>query len=368
MPKNADLPKKRNAIKTQLKGFHTLPERILDGFGALVRGRRFDASPLTGLPSYWISGGLIAALTFLLGWGVSAARGEHLTGSELSLMMWAAATGALALVANKVNMRLFLDTFRESLLDKMLSIDDIEDLHRWLKANFTVWKPLLSGLLFGPLLAFLLYQNWLSRNPASYHAGTFVIILLAGIQAVWVVYYFYPFYVSLPSRLSEYHYDIYATDPSSSEVVGQLSKLLTYILYITMAYIVQLTVGLAVFNVLSVDTGLFFALFVWAPTVMLYAAGQFHLSDLIAREKWKILNEIQTKIEALYAQEQIPQQATLQRLGQLMDYHDRIKNTPNSALNFRSGLNFLNSLLLPVLAFIAANLDKVIATFKAALK
>jgi hypothetical protein len=42
-----------------------------------------------------------------------------------------------------------------------------------------------------------------------------------------------------------------------------------------------------------------------------------------------------------------------------MDYHDRIKSTADSALNFRSSLNFLNSLLLPVLAFVFTNLDKV---------
>jgi hypothetical protein len=47
-----------------------------------------------------------------------------------------------------------------------------------------------------------------------------------------------------------------------------------------------------------------------------------------------------------------------------MDYHDRIEATPNSALNFRSGLNFLNSLLLPVLAFLIGNLKDVISFFK----
>jgi hypothetical protein len=47
-----------------------------------------------------------------------------------------------------------------------------------------------------------------------------------------------------------------------------------------------------------------------------------------------------------------------------MDYHDRIKATPNSALNFRASLNFLNSLLLPILAFILANLDKVIEVMR----
>jgi hypothetical protein len=47
-----------------------------------------------------------------------------------------------------------------------------------------------------------------------------------------------------------------------------------------------------------------------------------------------------------------------------MDYHDRIKSTPNSALNFRASLNFLNSLLLPLLAFVFSNLDKVIGVIR----
>jgi hypothetical protein len=54
----------------------------------------------------------------------------------------------------------------------------------------------------------------------------------------------------------------------------------------------------------------------------------------------------------------------LERLAKLMDYHDRISNTPNSALNLRSSLNFLNSLLLPVLAFLIGNLKDVIGFFQ----
>ena len=46
-----------------------------------------------------------------------------------------------------------------------------------------------------------------------------------------------------------------------------------------------------------------------------------------------------------------------------MDFHDRIKATRNSALDLRAGLNFLNSLLLPLLAFLLANLDKIFALF-----
>ena len=233
----------------------------------------------------------------------------------------------------------------------------------WLEINFGVWKPLLSGLVAGPLLAWLLYSSWLENHPlAVFQVGVFSVILLACIQSVWVGYYLLPFYVAFPSRLNRYQFDLYTTDPSSSEVVGRLSRLLTFILYVTLGFIMQLTVGLTLLGVLTEQTplaGFVFSVFVWAPTVILYAAGQFHLTDLISRAKWKMLNEVQTKIEALYGEEGIPSKDTLDRLAKLMDYHDRIKATPNSALNFRSSLNFLNSLLFPVLAFILANLDRV---------
>ena len=111
-----------------------------------------------------------------------------------------------------------------------------------------------------------------------------------------VGYYLYPFYVAFPSRLNRYHFDLYEPDPSSSEVVGQLSRLLTFLLYVTMAYIVWLTIGLGYVDVLTADTpqpGIVFSIFVWAPTVILYSTGQYHLSELIIRAKWKTINEIQ---------------------------------------------------------------------------
>lgn len=134
-----------------------------------------------------------------------------------------------------------------------------------------------------------------------------------------------------------------------------------------MAYIVQLTIGLSYVEVLTAKTpvsGFLFSVFIWAPTIILYASGQFHLSNIITRAKWRMLNEVQTKIENLSKGGKVPDKAELERLEKLMNYHDRIRDTPNSALNFRSGLNFLNSLLLPVVAFVVANFQEVIALFK----
>ena len=371
----------REKIRRKMQGYRSLPEYLLDGVGALARNlTRFpktkresflpkDATAENDeIPSYWVNGLIIMLLTFLVGWLTSLILQESLSEDELWLSVWAASAGALALVASKANMRLFLKTFRGPILEKVQSAADADDLGNWLESNFIAWKPLLVGLIFGPGLAFILYKNWQINTSATMHIGPIVVVVLACIQTVWVAYYLLPFYVELPSRLSRYKFDLYTTDPSSSEVIGRLSKLLTSIMYITIAYIVLLTIGLTEINVLDVnmnlDAAVVFAVFVWAPTVLLYAAGQMHISDVISKAKWDVLNEVQTKIESLYAIDDIPQKETLERLERLMDHHDRIKNTPNSALNFRSGLNFLNSLLLPVLAFLLANIGDLIEWIK----
>jgi hypothetical protein len=387
MKKDLSLAEKQNELKGQMAGYRALPEYILDALGAVIQHLVNPAAAKAratflppdasnqqseSFPSYWLNGTVIACFTFLIGWLVSMLSGQPPSAEELKLMVWSAFTGALALIVNKVNIRTFLDTFRQSCVDKMLHGADIDDLGKWMRNNFRLWTPLFSGLLVGPLLGKILYDSWLSNpsNPPVFHIGTFVTIVLSCIQAVWVAFYLYPFYVAFPSRLNRYHFDLYTANPSSSEVVGQLSRLLTFILYATMGYIVQLTIGLTYIHVLttvsqnstqplsSVPSSLnstpivIFSVFVWAPTVILYVAGQFHLSNVIMRAKWRTLNEVQTKIEGLYGSEEIPDKDMLDRLGKLMDYHDRIKGTPNSALDFRTGLNFLNSILLPIIAFI----------------
>jgi hypothetical protein len=383
MGKTITLAEKRDELKQRIDGYRSLPEYILDGFGAAFQwlinrkeaGKRTTFLPADAseqenenFPSYWLNGMAIAFFTFLIGWVTAVVSGRGFSPDELKLTLWAVGTGALALIANKVNIRAFLNTFRGSCADKMLRIVDIERLEKWLDDNFAWWKPLLAGLVIGPLLGWFLYINWLANHPlASLHAGPLVTIILSCIQAVWVGYYLYPFYVAFPARLNRYHFDLYTQDPSSSEVVGRLTRLLTFIMYVTMGYIVWLTIGLTYVDVLTAETptpGLIFSVFVWAPTIILYAAGQFHLSSLITRAKWKVLNDIQTKVEKVHREKSIPDKETLDRIGKLMDYHDRIKATPNSALNFRSSLNFLNSLLLPILAFVIANLKEVVNLFR----
>ena len=368
MDKKITLAENRELLRSQIEKYRSLPEYVLDGIGAAITRSKLPHNASTqeneGFPSYWLNGIVVTILTFGVGWAISLLLREGLTDEELRFTIWASAMGALALIANKVNVRAFLNTFYGPLLERMERSADLLDLGNWLDRNFKLRFPLLFGFVLGPILAVLLYNGWrVSHNHPVFHIGSFITLVVSCIEAMWVGYYLYPFYLMFPPQLHRYHFDLYTPDPSSSEVVGRLSRLLSFILYVTMGYIIQLMIGLGLFDILSEETlltGFLISLVVFSPMVIMYAAGQYHLSDVIVRAKWKMLNEVQTKIEKLSGGEEIPDKDSLDRLSKLMDYHDRIKATPNSALNFRASLNFLNSLLLPILAFILANLDKVL--------
>jgi hypothetical protein len=379
MVQKHSLEDNREIFRDQVRMYRALPELLLDGIGALLIRSKLPPNASTqeeeGFPSYWINGILLGVLTFAIGRGISMLLYEQLKDEEIAFTVWASAMGALSLIVSKVNIRALLNTFYGPLLDRMQRSSDIVDLGNWLKRNFRFRLPLVFGFVLGPTLAVLLYNSWganhgnlachvwsLFGNPVC-HIGSLITLTIACMQAMWVGYYLFPFYLMFPPQLHRYQFDLYAPDPSSSEVVGRLSQLLAFILYVTMAFIIQLMIGLGLFNVLSnrtVLTGFVISLLVISPMVIMYAAGQYHLSDVIVRAKWKILNEVQTKIEELSNQEEIPDKETLDRLSKLMDYHDRIKSTPNSALNLRVSLNFLNSLLLPILAFVLANYSDVV--------
>ena len=53
-----------------------------------------------------------------------------------------------------------------------------------------------------------------------------------------------------------------------------------------------------------------------------------------------------------------------EQMRSLMDYHDYVKAKPDSLLNLREGLKLVQSLLLPLAAFVLGNLDFVLDLFR----
>jgi hypothetical protein len=54
-----------------------------------------------------------------------------------------------------------------------------------------------------------------------------------------------------------------------------------------------------------------------------------------------------------------PENETMETLLWLWDYHDRIKGTPNLILDIKGIMNLINTLLIPLLAFLIANREAI---------
>ena len=152
-------------------------------------------------------------------------------------------------------------------------------------------------------------------------------------------------------------------NPASSEVINHLSSLLGSFVYLIALFAALVTLYLALSRLLIIQlAAVWFSLW-WIPIIVMFILNQTCLSSIIQKAKWRTLGEIQAKVEQLHSSENLGEKDAMETINRLMDYHDRINATRNSALDLRGTLNFVNSLLLPLFAFLLGNLDLVLNLF-----
>jgi len=363
MTENSDLYKKREELIDRLASddYRTLVDIILDGVGRFVQKLTRSSKP----SPYWFNAIILGLVTVLISLLTSLFFGEYYPLRrefilvEISIVVIAFAN----LVTLKMNTRAIFSSFHERLLIAIESEKDLSDLQSWLVGVCNVKKNLALALILGIVVGF--YGSILLSiiRGGFIGVGPTILLEIASIQAA-IGLYPVIYFLMLPIRLSHFQFKLYAADPSTSEVIDHLSDMLNYIVYIGTVNAVLISIFVAWFELLSTLAGIVpLILFIWAPLTAFFLINQYALAKIITRAKWKKLNEIQAKIETLEAKENIADKDTMEAVNRLMDYHDRIKATRNSALDLRASLNFLNSLLLPVLGFALANLDRLLEFF-----
>ena len=160
-----------------------------------------------------------------------------------------------------------------------------------------------------------------------------------------------------------YDLKLFTADPGNSELLARLSGELGILVYLFAFFIAILSFWVARLGLLASSVGIFVIIIFWSLIIALFLLYQTSLASIIRRAKWKTLNEIQAQVEELRATGSLKDKDTIEAINRLMDFHDRVKATRNSAIDLRTVLNFINSLLLPLLAFLLGNLDKVLLLF-----
>lgn len=262
---------------------------------------------------------------------------------------------------NQYISRIFI-LWRDDVLDATESLVSLDQFEDWLEKVCNRQLHLLITIVSG-LLGSLYLIAKISTIVGGFvgYGIAFISFFLTTVGLIF--FYLFFMVILLSARLRSYDLKLFAADPASSELLYRLAGVLSLFVYFVALYAAYLTLGTASVGLFP-SLGILPLLFLWLPIIAMFILNQNSLYSIIRRAKWKTLNEIQAKVEKLQGTEHYSDKETMDALNRLMDYHDRVKGTRNSAIDLSTTLNFINSLLLPLLAFILGNLSLVLSLFK----
>ena len=362
MTENNEVTKRRQEIKAEINGgkYRSLARVILDGTGRIIQRLTSSEKP----PSFWYNSLVFAVVTQLFCTSIAIPQRSIIANLPPEIAIRLTLVGLLGIlfgsalvIAAAITHSRLLTTLSNSVLDTIESEDDLNNLGSWLAASFNMKGQLLVSLVPALIILPLLNVLFSILTEISIGIVTHIVAIIAGFQT-FVALPIVLASFTMPHRLSNYQLKLFSADPSSSEVVDSLSDTVNSILLTVGVLLAFLSVVAALLMPEGGGTTFAFVLLTvpWGLLIVVFISGQYALTKIINKAKWRTLNGIQSQIEALQEQEEILGEKTLGHINKLLDYHNRIRTTRNSALDIRAGLSFLQSLLLPVVGLLLANL------------
>lgn len=359
MSKNADLKNVQERIKHELEvsRYQTLMDIMLFKLKLFVQKR----TPRLDEISLWGSAIILTVLMLLLGLLVSWIAGEfqQFRLEIIFLEVLILVLGFIATTASLIIRSATFTIFHNKIIESINSKQDLLDLQQWFGSVSRIRSQFYFCFIFGLVIG--IYATIIWRLDKNYFWGfrTSLFVSFVAFQ-MGAIIYFVPSFVRLAYRLSQYEFDLFKLDPSSSEVIEHISDVLGNAVSLGGLLAALGTLIVAIFGFLQLANIVLIISITWLPLIVLFVFNQYALTRIIRRAKWKTLNEIQVEIKDLIAGSSWTEKEVSESVKRLMDAHDRIKNTANSTLNLRSGLGFINSLLLPILTFLLGNIDTIL--------
>ena len=254
-----------------------------------------------------------------------------------------------------------VDVLRDQVVDLAESPRTLIEIRSWVKLICDKSLIILAVALFGGV-ASATYAMTILNNITGipFRFGLLLPFILFSTQSTVFVGAGLAILV-LAMYMWNFELRLFESDPAGSEVITNLSGLFSNYVYLVAIYGAILTFGIVRTGLAAYYTLLIFVF--WTPIIAIFVVSQLSLARIIQHSKWKTLNSIQKKVSALQKEKILPNNADRESIKWLLDYHERVKLTRNSALNLSSWFNFLNSLLLPLIAFILGNIDTLLKLF-----
>ncbi len=219
------------------------------------------------------------------------------------------------------------------IVDAIQTQDDLKDLQQVLKRAWSLKRAIYFTLVFTFFWSIswsLIFTFYIGQFIGfGLFTGTIIFALLMG-PALYIEGWFFFFII----RIGYYSYDLNETSPAHSEVIWRLSRTITTLLY-SIAIFIAFGTAMIAFNVWAVVLGILIG---WLPTTIYFIGSQISISRIILSAKWNTLDRIQEQIKT-FSNGDITDKNNIENINRLMDYHERIRVTPNSTLNIATGFN-----------------------------
>jgi hypothetical protein len=360
MDKEALLRERQEILKHQLATgkYNTLAGLLLGRVDNLIRKISHTSQVLP--PSYCA---LVLALTTLaVDFAVSLILGEshHKRIDFIPVEVLSAGIAVCVLLAIRFYSNVLWTNLRSHIVDSIEATADVEKLQKWLTSSFTVKRAFIFSLFVGMLFVALSPVNLLMWTESFFSLGVIILTSAVYFQLAMGMYYLLVV-VTWPFRIRNFHFKLFSADPSSSGVVKRLSNMTTNYVFVVAVLAAMITLLVIVSGPVTFTVLVILIILAWVPLTTIFLSMHLVLASIITKAKLTILNDIQTQVEELLGRDRLMSRTTLDHVDKLMKCHDRIKSTPNSALDFHAVLGYFNSLLVPIVGVLLGNLEKIIS-------
>ncbi len=265
--------------------------------------------------------------------------------------------GLLAVVLTYIDVKHLFSNMKENVLKEIQSIENLKNLRKVLTYTRSVKHAMRFTIPF--TIFWCISFSQVNSSYVGYRIGIGLIIgtIVFGLLVGPALYMLGWLFV-LINHLGLYNYNLHETSPAHSDLIQHFSNIFSTLLYSIAMFIAFGSLAVASNpknEILVIVIG-------WMPITAYFIHSQNTISKIISLAKWKTLSRIQKEINVLNTGD-IKDKSNFETINRLMDYHERIRATPNSTLNLRTGLNFLNQLALPLLGLLLTNIQVIIDAF-----
>jgi len=326
----------------------------------------------------WIGRGkpapvIIGILVFVLlpsaiGFVLAAILGEVGLWQDLFRTMWSGnpleflwayfglITATASMFIANVYFHKIMVVIRDHLLDVVESEETLERIKHWV--DFLCNKKIawivaaVGGLLSVPIVV----ANF--DGAVGFFVGIGYTVTLFFISAQSSLFFgFLLGTLGFAFNLRYFELTLFESDPAHSEVIARLSGSLNWFVYFVAIYGAVQTSGIVT---LKLSYFVYILFVFWFAIIGVFVLSQYGLAQIIQRVKWRTLNKCQQEITEFRGKKSALSEEDREQLNWLLDYHDRVTATRNSAFDVSAGLSFLNSLLLPLIGFLLGNVDVIL--------